>query len=102
MPVGRRTTSVRRPAIEIRNRPIRPLSAVDRLRGRVTICLPNARATTGSCTYTAAGDTATISAGTLRQVIEGAAIEETGTHVLDCDGTATTKINGAVIAGAAR
>lgn len=51
------------------------------------------KAGSGGATYTVSGETATITAGTLVQVIEGANVPEGGTYTLSWTGTAQARVD---------
>lgn len=52
------------------------------------------KAGAGGATYTVSGETATITAGTLQQVIEGVNVPEGGTYTLSWAGTAQARVDG--------
>ncbi len=52
----------------------------------------------GGATYTVSGETATITAGTLQQVIEGVNVPEGGTYTLSWTGTAQARVDGGAYA----
>lgn len=52
------------------------------------------KAGAGGATYTVAGETATITVGTLQQVIEGLNVPEGGTYTLSWSGTAQARVDG--------
>lgn len=52
------------------------------------------KAGAGGATYTVSGETATITVGTLQQVIEGVNVPEGGTYTLSWSGTAQARVDG--------
>lgn len=56
------------------------------------------KAGAGGCTYTVSGALATITSGTLQQVIEGANVAEGGGYVLSWSGTAQARVDGGAYA----
>jgi len=52
------------------------------------------KAGSGGATYTVTGETATITVGTLQQVIEGVNVPEGGTYTLSWSGTAQARVDG--------
>lgn len=52
------------------------------------------KAGAGGATYTVTGETATITVGTLQQVIEGVNVPEGGTYTLSWSGTAQARVDG--------
>lgn len=56
------------------------------------------KAGAGGATYTVSGETATITAGTLQQVIEGVNVPEGGTYTLSWTGTAQARVDGGAYA----
>lgn len=56
------------------------------------------KAGAGGATYTVTGEVATITAGTLQQVIEGVNVPEGGTYILSWTGTAQARVDGGAYA----
>lgn len=52
------------------------------------------KAGTAGCTYTVSGELATITAGSLLQIIEGTSVPEGGTYTLSWEGTAQARVDG--------
>lgn len=56
------------------------------------------KAGAAGCTYSVTGETATVTAGTLLQIIEGAEVAEGGTYTLSWTGTAQARVDGGAYA----